>query len=61
MQVILIVASHQTGTELLNELLSLMMSLFSDVRDFCDQLREVVEMDKIIEHYRAITIITIVY
>jgi len=37
------------------------MSAFSDVRDFCDQLREVIEMDQVIEHYRAITIITIVY
>lgn len=61
LQVILIVASHQTETELLNELLSLLMSSFSDVRDFCDQLREVVEMEAVIGHYRAITIITIVY
>ena len=37
------------------------MSSFSDVRDFCDQLREVVEMETVIGHYRAITIITIVY
>lgn len=60
-QVILLIASHQTDIELLNEVLQLLMTAFGDIRDFCDTLREVVEMKSIIENYRAITIITIVY
>lgn len=38
-----------------------MMGSFSDVRDFCDLFREVVEKQSIIEHYRAIPIIASVY
>jgi hypothetical protein len=37
------------------------MTAFGDIRDFCDTLREVVEMKNIIENYRAIAIITITY
>lgn len=60
MQVILLISSHQTDNEL-NEVLCLLMGSFGDIRDFCDTLREVVEMKSIIENYRAITIITIAY
>jgi len=59
--VVLVLASHQTDTELMNEILSLLMSSYEDIRDFCDQLREVVELDQVVQHYRAITIISNVY
>lgn len=58
---VLVLASHQTDTELMNEILTLLMSSYEDIRDFCDQLREVVELDQVVQHYRAITIISNVY
>jgi len=45
----------------MNEILTLLMSSYEDIRDFCDQLREVVELDQVVQHYRAITIISNVY
>jgi hypothetical protein len=37
------------------------MFTHADVRDFCDHIREVIELPSIIEHYRALAIISFVY